>query len=355
MILIINRYLASQIFIGLCLAAAVLLPLFSFLDLLEQLESVGKGTYQTRDAFLYTALLLPRRFIQLTPFIALLGNVIALGRMAINLELTALRVAGVSPARISLAPLWVGVVLLLFVAILEEFVAPQFQQDAILQRAVALDKSVQLGKNLGIWTRDEHYILRIGEMVHAQKAEDIELLNFDDNGFLLTYIHAKYADILSDNLWELRGVTTKTFTGDQIDSVSADSMSWKSFLNPKNVATLTKPPESLAPSELFQHVSFLNATGQETDAHALTLWRKIGGALTTIAMLLLPIPIVLRFTRTGFGSKLVSAALIGIGIYLLDQIIANVGLLWHLNPLLIGIFPGLTLIVLSSFWLLRTP
>lgn len=51
MILIINRYLASQIFIGLCLAAAVLLPLFSFLDLLEQLDSVGKGTYQTRDAF----------------------------------------------------------------------------------------------------------------------------------------------------------------------------------------------------------------------------------------------------------------------------------------------------------------
>ena len=154
MILIINRYLASQIFIGLCLAAAVLLPLFSFLDLLEQLDSVGKGTYQTRDAFLYTALLLPRRFIQLTPFIALLGNVIALGRMAINLELTALRVAGVSPARISLAPLWVGVVLLLFVAILEEFVAPQFQQDAIwllhLIRVFSLVKILASGPEMSI-------------------------------------------------------------------------------------------------------------------------------------------------------------------------------------------------------------
>src|SRR4051812_47770897 len=105
---IINRYLALQIVMGLGIATAVLLPLFGFLDLLDQLDDVGKGTYQVKDAFLHTALLLPRRFIQLAPFIVLLGNVIALGRLAVGSELTALRVAGLSPTRISLAPLAVG-------------------------------------------------------------------------------------------------------------------------------------------------------------------------------------------------------------------------------------------------------
>jgi len=356
---IINRYLAYQVFIGLCIATAVLLPLISFLDLLGQLDDVGKmaqdrrGFYGVKDAFLHTALFMPRRFIQLAPFIALLGSVIALGRLAINLELTALRIAGISPIRISLAPLGVGVILILFVAILEQFIAPQLQQKAILHRAMVLEQTVQLGGELGIWTRDEKNILRIGEMLNAKKAANVEVLHFDDNGSLLTYTHAKYADIIDDNLWKLREVITKTFTGEQINSVSTSSMNWKSFLSPDDISSLNKTPESLSPVELFQHVRFLRTTGQEADAYALALWRKAGGALTTIAMLLLSIPFVLGYSRTGLVNKLVLAAMVGIGVYLLDQIIANAGLLLHLNPALIALFPGLALIALANFWLRR--
>ncbi len=361
MILIINRYLASQVLIGLCIATAVLLPLFGFLDLLGQLDDVGKvtyggkGIYSVKDAFLHTALMLPRRFIQLTPFIALLGNVIALGRLAINLELTALRVAGISPIRLSLAPLVVGIILVLFIAILEQFVAPQLEQKASLHRAVALEQSVQLGGTLGIWTRNEKNILRIGEMLSTKRAADIEVLHFDDDGSLLTYTFAKYADIVDDNLWELKEVITKTFTEGKIESVSISSMNWRSFLNPDDISTLNKTPESLSPLELFQHVRFLQATGQEADAYELALWRKAGGALTTIAMLLLSIPFVLGSSRTGFVSKLVLATMVGISVYLLDQIIANAGLLLHLNPALTALFPGLILIVFANFWLRRIP
>lgn len=350
---IINRYLALQVLMGLGIATAVLLPLFSFLDLLDQLDDVGKGTYRIQDAFLHTALLLPRRFVQLAPFIALLGNVIALGRLAVNSELTALRVAGVSPIRISLAPLGVGLILLLFMVVLEQFVAPQLQQRAISSRAVALDKSAALGKNLGIWTRDERNILRIGEMLHAKKAADIEVMHFDDNGFLLTYTYAKYADIITDHLWELSDVTIKTFTEQRIESASTKSMNWRSFLNPDDISTLTKSPESLSPIELFLHVRFLRATGQEADAYALALWRKAGGALTTIAMLLLSIPFVFGSVRTGLGNKLVLASMLGISVYLFDQVIANVGLLLHLNPALTALGPGLVLIALANFWLRR--
>ncbi len=361
MILIIYRYLASQVLIGLCIATAVLLPLFGFLDLLGQLDDVGKvtyggkGTYSVRDAFLHTALMLPRRFIQLTPFIALLGNVIALGRLAINLELTALRVAGISPIRLSLAPLVVGIILVLFIVILEQFVAPQLEQKASLHRAVALEQSVQLGGTLGIWTRNEKNILRIGEMLNTKRAANIEVLHFNDDGSLLTYTFAKYADIVDDNLWELKEVITKTFTKGKIESVSISSMNWRSFLNPDDISTLNKTPESLSPLELFQHVRFLKATGQEADAYELALWRKAGGALTTIAMLLLSIPFVLGSSRTGFVSKLVLATMVGICVYLLDQIIANAGLLLHLNPALTALFPGLVLIVFANFWLRRIP
>ena len=44
---VINRYLAVQVLMGLGIATVVLLPLFGFLDLLDQLDDVGRGTYRS--------------------------------------------------------------------------------------------------------------------------------------------------------------------------------------------------------------------------------------------------------------------------------------------------------------------
>lgn len=350
----IYRYISLQVFIGFLIAIAVILPLFSFFDLLEELDDVGRGTYRISDAFLYTAMLLPRRFIQIAPFVALLGTVTALGKLAIHSELIAMRVAGLSPWRISIAPLSVGILLLLSVAILEQFVAPQLQQKAITYRAIALEQSAELGGNLGIWTRNEQNILRIGQIIHNTKAADIEILQLDQEDFLAAHVLAQFAEIIDGETWELSNVIVRTFKDNQILAVRHNTLNWSSFVSPEDIATLTKPPESLSPLELFRHVEFLRSTGQDADSYALALWRKIGSALMTIAMLLLSIPFVFGSIRSGLSNKLVLASLIGIAVYLLDQIIANAGLILQLNPALIALSPGFTIIILAHVWLNRT-
>ena len=352
--MILYRYIIYQVLIGFAIATAILLPLFSFFDLLDQLDDVGKGTYRAKDAFYYTALLLPRRFVQIAPFVTLLGTVIALGKLAVHSELIAMRVAGLSPTRISLAPLSVGVVLLIGVAILEQFVAPQMQQQAFTYRANALELTVELGKNLGIWTRNEKNILRIGQIVNPRKAADIEILHLDDEDFLQSHTLAQYAEVIDDEIWELQQVVVRTFNGDKIIPERMDVLRWHTFVNPDDIATLTKPPESLSPLELYRHVEFLRSTGQEADSYALALWRKAGSALMSVAMLLLSIPFVFGSIRSGLSNKLVLAALIGIAVYLLDQIIANTGLILHFNPAMVALTPGLIMSMLALAWLRRT-
>ncbi len=352
--MIIYRYLAYQVVIGFLIATAILLPLFGFFDLLDQLDDVGKGTYRVIDAFLYTAMLMPRRFIQIAPFVALLGTVFALGKLAVNSELVAMRVAGLSPLRISWAPLSIGVTMLLGIALLEQFVAPQLQQKAITNRAIALELSAELGRNLGIWTRNEYNILRIGRMMHSKQAIDIEILKLDLEGFLQSHIVAQSADIISDDNWRLSHVVTRTFEEDRITLSRHETYDWASFLNPEDILTLTKPPESLSPLELARHVEFLRSTGQDADSYALALWRKVGSGLMTIAMLLLSIPFVFGSIRSGLSNKLILATLIGMAVYLLDQIIANAGLILHINPALVALAPGFTMILLANLWLSRT-
>ncbi|UJP05591.1 MAG: LPS export ABC transporter permease LptG [Nitrosomonas sp.] len=353
--MMLYRYIAYQVSVGIVIATAILLPLFSFFDLLDQLEDVGKGTYRVKDAFYYTALLLPRRLIQIAPFVALLGTVIALGKMAVHSELVAMRVAGLSPSRISLAPLGVGIVLLIGVAVMEQFIAPQLQQQAITYRANALELSVELGRNLGVWTRNERDILRIGQIINTRRAADIEIFHLNEAGFLHSHTLAEFAEIIDDDTWILNAVTIRTFDEDKMLLERTDTLHWTSFVNPDDIATLTKPPESLSPLELVRHVEFLRSTGQDADSYALALWRKVGSALMTIAMLLLSIPFIFGSIRSGLSSKLVFAALIGISVYLLDQIIANTGLVLHFDPVWVALAPGMIMIMLARAWLRRTP
>ncbi len=56
--------------------------LFSFLELVSQLDDIGKGSYQTIDAFLYVAYTLPGRVLGLAAVSSLLGAIVGLGTLA---------------------------------------------------------------------------------------------------------------------------------------------------------------------------------------------------------------------------------------------------------------------------------
>jgi lipopolysaccharide export system permease protein len=350
---LLENYIVRQIVGGLLIATAILLPLFSFLDLIEQLDDVGEGFYQTKDAFLYVAYLLPRRFIQLAPFVALLGTVIGLGKLAISLELMTMRAAGLSPMRISFTVFKVGLLLLIVLSVLEQFIAPNLQRKAIAHRAEALAQSTELGQNLGTWTRDKQQILRIGESPQGSLMREIEIILVDDDSRLVEHVFAEYAEIKTEREWELSNVTLKVFSDRNVQTSHIDSMSWEPFLDSEQMSTLNRPAESLSPLDLYRYVSYLRDTGQQSDAYELALWRKFGGGLVTIAMILLSVPFVFGSVRSGIANRLVLAGITGICVYLLDQIVANAGLLLDLSFPLVALAPGLLLIWLAIAWLQR--
>ena len=77
------------------------------------------------------------------------------------------------------------------------------------------------------------------------------------------------------------------------------------------------------------------------------MWRKLGGGLVTIAMILLSIPFVFGSVRGGIANRLVLAGITGICVYLLDQLVANIGLLLDLSFAFVALAPGLILIWLA--------
>ena len=107
----IDRHIAGSFLAGAAPALLVLLGLFSFIGLTEELEDVGKGSFLASDAVVIVLMSLPVRIIELAPVSALMGTLIGLGTLANHQEVIVLRAAGLSPWRLA-APLAVAAVAL---------------------------------------------------------------------------------------------------------------------------------------------------------------------------------------------------------------------------------------------------
>ncbi|MDO8942493.1 MAG: LptF/LptG family permease, partial [Desulfobacterales bacterium] len=68
---IIDRYLGRNTIQGVLLVLSVLVVLFSLIELLVQLNDVGKGDFRVADAFGFVALTTPKRVVDLMPLAAL--------------------------------------------------------------------------------------------------------------------------------------------------------------------------------------------------------------------------------------------------------------------------------------------
>ena len=75
---LLDRYIAGEIAKAFVLVMLALVFVFSFLDLIKQLDDIGSGSYRFSDAVLFELRMLAPRAVNLLPFGALMGTTMAL-------------------------------------------------------------------------------------------------------------------------------------------------------------------------------------------------------------------------------------------------------------------------------------
>ncbi len=94
-----QRYLAREIYSAVTLVLVAFLMLFAFFDFINELQSLGKGSYQLRYMSLFVLLTLPGHIYELAPIAVLIGTLYALTMLARHSEITVLRASGLSKGR----------------------------------------------------------------------------------------------------------------------------------------------------------------------------------------------------------------------------------------------------------------
>jgi lipopolysaccharide export system permease protein len=350
---ILDRYIGASFLRGFLLVVCILISLFTFVELVGQLDNVGKKNYHMQDALLYVVLTLPRRFYDLMPMSALLGSIITLGLLADRGELLAMQVAGVSVQRICSSVLVTGALLMLIMVALGELVAPPLEQSARTLRLRALSDPGVLPTKQGFWVRRGTSYIHVGRVFGSKTASDLDIFERDTEGRLLRFIHARRATIGTDRRWLLEEVTEKTISSDEISTQRLPSLTLESFLTAAQVAVFQLPPDTLSGWDLHRYIKALRERGQNADTYSLALWQKITMPLATGAMILLSLTFVFGPPRERTaGFRIMMGSMVGVAFFLANQIMGRLGLVLEVHPAVATTAPVAGILALA-IWLLR--
>ena len=349
---LVDRYLAGSFLRSLLVIALILILLFNTIELLRELDEIGTGNYHFANALAYITCTTPGRIFDLLPVACMLAGIISLGILSDHNELLALQAAGLNNRQLSKPILLTGLLLVLLGMGMAEYVIPRLELKARTSRLQALAGAGILVTENDLWLRHRSRLIKISRVSPYATVASIDIYERDPEGSLLSYIYSPKARIVDRQHWRLEEVEEKKISpAGEIRTTYQPSLLLDLNLDKKQLTLLRLPPETLSPSRLIRYIRELKTRGQNAEHYTMVLWQKLCQPFATLAMMLFAMALVFGPTRSlGAGKRTTLATLFGIGIYLANQIIGNLGLLFNLHPALVTILPAAGILGLS-LWL----
>ena len=349
--ILVDRYLAREILSGTGLVFTALLFLFSFFDLIHELNDIGKGGYTLWQIGVFVALALPGHAYELFPIATLIGTLYALTNLAQHSEITVMRSSGMSRQRLAQSLLRIGTGFVLVAFILGELVMPFTEEAAQQWRLKALNNLVATQFRSGIWIKDKGSFINIREMMPDNSLQDLRIYEFDNHRRLQRISTAHRALYLQDHEWEMKQVERTIFSPQGVVSVvHEDHVRWDSVLSPQVMSTLLVEPEQMALWNLRSYIQHLRDNHQQTLRFEVAQWGKVFYPFSSLVMMLLALPFGLQRPRAGaVGVRIMIGIGLGLGFYLSNRFFSYLGQLNGWGPIYSTTAPSLVFLGLALF------
>lgn len=365
--MLLGRYLGRAIFAAVAFVLIGFLALFSFFDLINQLQDVGRGAYGLQHALAVVALDVPGHIYELMPIAALIGTIYALAQFASRSEFTAMRAAGLG-RRQALATIGrVGLWFALFTAVVGEGLTPVAEKLSQQVRLAALGGAVGGQFRSGLWVKDtrkdaqgnveRQRFVNIGELRPDGSMRAIQVFEFDRGFRLVEILDAATGRFELPSAWRLESVVRTTFEPVDLAGRAVAlraqrsdlaSYLWSSELSQDLLTVLMLVPERMSAWSLAQYAHHLRENRQRSDRYEIALWRKLVYPFAVVVMMALALPFAYLQARAGgIGYKVFAGIMLGVAFHFLNSLFSHLGLLNTWPPWLAAIVPSAMAMVLA--------
>lgn len=364
----LRRLLYREIVVSVSFVTVAFLALFYFIDVVEDLDEVGKRgrtVWHVAQGALYEV---PGHFYELFPIAVLIGTIYALSRLAQSSEFTILRTSGLGPGRALGMLALLGVVFGTLTFLVGDFAAPASERAAVRLQS-QFSGGLRVG-GAGAWLKErrpgpqgEHsWSVNIGGMGRNGQLEDLLLLEFDASGRLLTRIVAPQARVEDQGSWTLQqaAVTHWPPPGAPSPTVRQEQqaqLAWSTSLSADVVAAAVLPLTTMTTLDLLRYSAHLSDQEQAAQRYQIRFWKKALYPLACLVMVALALPFAYLHARAGGVSlKVFGGILLGISFVLLNNLAGHIGLLREWTPWAAAALPSLLFLLMSMAafaWLVR--
>ncbi len=333
---LLTRYLRREVYASIALVFAALIMLFALLDLINELNSMGRGDYRLGYVLLFVTLTIPGHIYELFPVAVLIGTIFAMVQMAANSELTVYRSSGVSLKQMIGALTKIGLPLVILCFVCGEFIAPPSERMAQQLRLKAQNAKVSVKEfRSGVWVKDERSFINVKSVLPDTSLLDVSIYEFDDSYHLRSITAAERAAYLEDERWQLEGVRQTFFDKQTATTGLQPTEEWHSSLNPDILSVLLVVPEQMSAWNLYQYTAHLRENHQKTARYEIAMWNKLVYPFAVLVMMLLALPFSAYQRREGgISGKIFMGIVLGLSFHFIGRLFANVGALNEWSPLL---------------------
>ncbi len=350
---IITRYLLKEITVNVLLITLALIAMFSFFDLIEELESLGKGNYGLSKVALFVLLSAPGHIYEVMPVAVLVGCMVTLGQFARYSELVVLRVSGISLLNLVFLLLKIGLVFTLITFLVGELVTPWSEKMAQRMRLKATDSVIVQDFISGLWVKDGNSFVNVEEVLADATLLNIHIYEFDQKFHLRTTSHAKSGQFDEDQ-WNLKEVTQTHFEKDANHVVQLEKATWRSLIRPELLNVLLVLPEKMSAWNLNSYIQHLTINKQKTTRYEMALWTKMIYPIACLVMVILALPFgFIQQRATGASTKIFVGIMLGVLYQILNRTFVHLGLLNDWSPLFSAIMPTVLFLLAGLTMLYR--
>ncbi len=345
----LDRYIGRNVLLAILGVLLVLLGLALLFAFIDELTDMSEG-YGLGQVARYVLLTAPGRAYELLPMAALIGCLVGLGSLATSSELTVMRAAGVSLARIVLAVMKPLLVLMLAGVLVGEYVAPLCDNLAQSGRSLALAGGDPQSTRRGLWHRQGDEFIHINSVQPNGELIGVTRYRFDAQMRMLSASFARRAQF-TDGEWYLQDVATTHFHEQRTETERVLQLPWAIDMDPQVLAIVVLEPDALSIRGLWSYIHYLGGQGLDNAKYWLAFWSKVLQPLITAALVLLAISFIFGPLRSvTLGQRLFTGVLVGFIFRIGQDLLGPASLVYGFSPLLAVLVPAL--VCASAGWVL---
>lgn len=338
---LLSRYIISQLTTMTIYTLIALLCLFTLLDIIAELPSVGTQNYHLTQMFLYVLMKLPEKIYELFPLAVLVGSTFSLSQLVARSELTVMKSYGFSTYQLIRLLLFWGLALGLLIFAVGEWVVPPSSSYAEQFKLQATKKEINVSKQGSIWQRQPNSYIYIDAITPDNQLSGVTIYYYNDKLSITKIVHAQHASFYQpDNSWLLKNTHTALINTNHIDYQTKNEHIESIVLDHNILQSILYQPQNMSLFQLYTYISYLKNNHQQTQPYQIIWWKKLTFPITIITMVLLTIAMTPTHARqVNLGSKLFISICVGLIFNLINQLSLSISQIFSVAPIIAALSP----------------